>query len=65
MLCLISSLIQKNIIEFSSFEALDLVSEEISRRFDQASLALPKTIEELLITACNHPVEGDVAIPDI
>ena len=47
------------------FEALDLVSEEISRSFDQASLALPKTIEELLITACNIPVERDVAIPDI
>ena len=34
------------------FEVLDLLSGELTRRFDQKSLAAPKAIEEVLLTAC-------------
>ena len=34
------------------FEVLDLLSEELTRRFDQKSLAAPKGIEEVILTAC-------------
>ena len=47
------------------FEVLDLVSEELTRRFDQASLALPKALEQLLIEASNHPDEMKLSVPEI
>ena len=46
------------------FEVLDLLNDEISRRFDQASLALPRAIEELLTKASNHSDETDISVPN-
>ena len=34
------------------FEVLDLLSGELTRRFHQRSLAAPKAIEQVLLTAC-------------
>ena len=36
------------------YEVLDLLIGEISRRFDQKSLAIPGAIEELLMKASNN-----------
>ena len=41
------------------YVVLHLFISEISRRFDQDSLALPKETEELLITAANN-LEGQI-----
>ena len=35
------------------FEVIDLLKGEISKRFSEKSLAVPKAVEELLINACN------------
>lgn len=47
---------------FKYFEVLDLLTEEISSRFDQQSLALPIAVEELLMSALNS---SKVVIPNI
>ena len=47
------------------FEVLDLVAGEISRRFNQKSLALPLAVEELLVTAVNHDDKAVVLVPEI
>lgn len=46
------------------YEVLDLLTEEISRRFDQASLALPAAIEDIMIKAMNNMDESPVKVPD-
>ena len=46
------------------FEVLDLVGNEITRRFAQASLALPKSIEEELLTAVDHPDSTNILVPE-
>lgn len=40
------------------YDVLDLLNEEISRRFDQASLALPAAIEDVLVKAINNSDES-------
>ena len=45
------------------YEVLDLLISEISRRFDQDSLALPKATEELLIKAANNVEGANIAVP--
>ena len=47
------------------FEALDFVENEISRRFDQSSLALPDAIENFLCKSATTAREEDHNIPDI
>ena len=49
------------------FEALDLISEELARRFDQKFLAVPKAIEDLLLTACTTQCTcvDELLIPEI
>lgn len=49
------------------FEVLDLIKEELGRRFDQKSLAVPKAIEEMLLTACASQCTStvDVSIPEV
>ena len=43
------------------YEVLDMLSGEISRRFDQDSLSIPKDIENLLITSSNeHMLEIEI-----
>ena len=46
------------------YEVLDLLIGEISRRFDQKSLALPAAIEELLMKASNNTEESVISVPD-
>ena len=52
------------------FAVLDLVAEENSRQlenwrqFDQKCLALPRSVEELMIKASNHLEETDVLVPE-
>ena len=46
------------------YEVLDLLNEEISRRFDQASLALPAAIEDVLVKAINNSDESPIKVPD-
>ena len=45
------------------YEVIDLLINEISGRFDQDSLALPKATERLLIKAANNVEGDDVTIP--
>ena len=45
------------------FQALDLVSEQISTRFNQSALSVPKHIETVLIEAANQRSVADIAIP--
>ena len=45
------------------YEVIDLVTEELERRFGQASLEIPKAIENL-ITSCNES-ESDFEIPTV
>ena len=47
------------------FEVLDLLSAEITRRFDQKSLALPLAVEELLLSAANSTEEDLVTVPQV
>lgn len=49
------------------YEVLDLLVGEISRQFDQDSLALPREIEDLLMKAANDlQLDGsDISIPSI
>ena len=42
-----------------------LVKEELSRRFDQESLALPKVGEQLLLDALQDSDEVAISIPDV
>ena len=44
------------------FEALDLIQQELSRRFNQQSLALPKKIEEMMISSSNG-LEDNISVP--
>ena len=46
------------------YEVLDLLIGEISRRFDQDSLALPTGIEECLMKASNNTKESALKVPD-
>ena len=45
------------------YEVLDLLGGEISRRFDQDSLALPIATEELLTKAANNVEGSDISLP--
>ena len=45
------------------FEVLDVLIGEISRRFDQDSLALPTAIEKLLIMVANKIEGADISVP--
>ena len=45
------------------FQAIDLVSEQISTRFSQSALSVPKDIETVLIEAANQRSVADIAIP--
>ena len=48
------------------FEVIDLLKGEISKRFSEKSLAVPKTVEELLINACNsNSTDENICVPDI
>ena len=49
------------------FGVLDLIKEELGRRFDQKSLAVPKAIEEMLLTACASQCTStvDISIPEV
>ena len=42
-----------------------MLTEEFSRRFDQASLALPAAIEDILVKAINNTDESPIVVPDI
>ena len=61
---------QRNIIEQSIFifikyfEALDFVENEINRRFDQSSLAVPDAVETFLIKCANTSCEENFEVPD-
>ena len=46
------------------FYAIDLILQEISDRFDQKSLQLPREIESLLLTACNNQDMARNVIPE-
>lgn len=43
----------KEYFRVQNFEVIDLLKSEISKRFSEKSLAVPKAVEELLINACN------------
>ena len=45
------------------FEALNLVSKQISTRFGQESMSVPKELEKLLITAANEQSIRQVNVP--
>lgn len=48
------------------FEVIDLLKGEISNRFSQTSLAVPKAVEELLISASNsNSTDANICVPDI
>ena len=49
------------------FELMDLLLGEITRRFDQTTLALPLAVEKLLLSSANSSGEDDnlVAVPPI
>ena len=47
------------------FEVLDFIKEELSRRFDQKFLALPKAVEKLLLDSSQDSDETAISIPDI
>ena len=47
------------------FYVLDLVDEEISRRFDQNSMFVPKELERLLIKAANLEDAAPIDIPEV
>lgn len=46
------------------FDAMDLILQEISDRFDQKSLLLPKEIESLLIRASNNQDTTRIVVPE-
>ena len=46
------------------FEALDFVENEINRRFDQSSLAVPDAVETFLIKCANTSCEENFEVPD-
>ena len=46
------------------FYALDLVIEEISVRFSQESMSVPKDLETLLINAANHQEAVQITMPE-
>ena len=48
-------------MNFTEFNTIDLLNEEISRRFDQASLALPA---DVLVKAINNSDESPIKVPD-
>ena len=54
---------QKIIIADSTLRFLE--KEELSRRFDQKSLALPKVVEQLLLDALQDSDEVAISIPDV
>ena len=45
------------------FQVLDLITGEISRRFNQKTLALPLAVEEVLISAANKSDDATVEVP--
>ena len=47
------------------FEVLDFIKEELSRRFDQKSLALPKAVKQLLLNASQDSDDMAISIPDV
>ena len=47
------------------FQVLDLITGEISRRFDQKTLALPLAVEEVLISAANKSDDATVEVPAV
>ena len=48
------------------FEVIDLLKGEMSNRFNEKSLAVPKAVEELLINASNSSsTDENICVPDI
>lgn len=45
------------------FELMDLLLGEITRRFDQTTLALPLAVEKLLLSSANSSGEDDNLVP--
>ena len=47
------------------YEVIDLLNGEITRRFDQASLPLPASIEDILVKATSDLDESPLKVPNV
>ena len=47
------------------YEVIDLLNGEITRRFDQASLPLPASIEDILVKATSDLDKSPLKVPNV